>query len=247
MLNTEITQSNPQRSEISYVQPNGDKELKAVLLENPVVMQLVEVVKRNAAAWRELETYYTCAMMEVETKFRVLDTEFSLQYDRNPIEAIKTRLKSVESLGEKILRRGVAPSIEAIESNIFDMAGVRVICSFPEDVYMLADSFLNQDDVVLVQKKDYIKNPKENGYRALHLVVEIPIYLHKEKRMMKVEVQLRTIAMDFWASLEHKLRYKKELDGELLGEISHELYECAEASAKLDMKMQAIRDKIEKH
>ena len=246
MLNTEITQSNPQRSEISCAQPSGEKALKAVLLKNPVVIQLLEVVKRNAATWRELETYYTCAMMEVETKFRVLDTEFSLQYDRNPIEAIKTRLKSVESLGEKILRRGVDPSIEAIENNIFDMAGVRVICSFPEDVYMLADSFLNQDDVVLVQRKDYIKNPKENGYRALHLVVEIPIYLHKEKRMMKVEVQLRTIAMDFWASLEHKLRYKKELDGKLLDEISQELYDCAEASARLDMKMQAIRDKIEK-
>ena len=244
MINTENTENSSKQLDVAYLQ--REKALNAFLLENPVVKQLVDVVKRNAIAWRELETYYYCAMMEVETKFKVLDTEFSLQYDRNPIESIKTRLKSLESLGEKMIRRGISPSMETIENNIFDMAGVRVICSFPEDVYMLAESFLGQDDVVLVQKKDYIKNPKENGYRALHLVVEIPIYLHKEKRMMKVEVQLRTIAMDFWASLEHKLRYKKELDGELLDEISQELYDCAEASARLDMKMQAIRDKIEK-
>lgn len=183
--------------------------------------------------------------MEVETKFKVLDEEFSLQYDRNPIETIKTRIKSPESLAKKIMLRHIYPSIESIENNIFDMAGVRVICAFPEDVYMLAESFLSQDDVTLIERKDYIVNPKPNGYRALHLIVEVPIFLHRAKRMMKVEVQLRTIAMDFWASLEHKLRYKKDIPEALADEIGKELLVCAEMSAKLDMDMQAIRDRIE--
>lgn len=196
-----------------------------------------------AASYRELMAYYRCAMMEVATKFNVLNEELSLTYDRNPIETIKTRLKSPESILDKLQRRGVPLSFERIEENINDVAGIRIICAFPSDIYMLADAFLKQDDIILLRRKDYIKNPKPNGYRSLHLVVKIPIFLHNEKRLMKVEVQFRTISMDWWASLEHKIRYKKNIS--ISEEIDHELYECARISAGLDMRMEEIQQKVE--
>ena len=201
-----------------------------------------EWLKAYAAPYKELMAYYRCAMMEVETKFRVLNEELSLEYDRNPIETIKTRLKSVESIGDKLSGMNKPITVESIEENLKDVAGVRVICGLPSDIYTLADAFLRQDDIVLIQRKDYIANPKPNGYRSLHLIVEIPIFLHDEKKMMKVEVQLRTISMDWWASLEHKFRYKKDI--EISEEIDRELKECAEAAAILDRKMESIQRKI---
>ena len=194
----------------------------------------------------ELMTYYRCAIMEVETKFKVLDEEFSLQYDRNPIESIKTRLKSLEGIAKKLKKKNAQFSVESIKKNVNDVAGVRVICSFPEDIYMLAECLLNQDDITLIDRKDYIKNPKKSGYRSLHLIIEVPIFLQREKRNMKVEVQLRTIAMDFWASLEHKLRYKKNIDEDEVERLQDELVECAEISAALDKRMEEIRNRIEK-
>ena len=161
--------------------------------------------------------------MEIETKFKVLDEQYSLRYDRNPIESIKSRVKSMDSLLKKIRKRNISLTLEAIEESIYDVAGIRVICSFQEDIYLLADCLIQQDDIKLIEIKDYIKNPKENGYRSLHLIVEIPIYLQDEKRNVKVEIQLRTIAMDFWASLEHKLRYKKNLPIEQHDELVKEL------------------------
>lgn len=203
-----------------------------------------QMIQRHFIAYRELMAYYRCAMMEMQTKFNVLNEELSLQYDRNPIETIKARLKSPDSIGDKLSRRGLEPTIENIEQNIFDIAGVRVICSFPEDIYMLAESLLRQDDIRLVERKDYIATPKPNGYRSLHLIVEVPIFLHNEKRMMKVEVQLRTIAMDCWASLEHKIRYKKDVSD--LKSIHKELKRCADISAELDARMDAVRKNIER-
>lgn len=189
--------------------------------------------------------YYRCAIMEVETKFNVLDEDFSLRYHRNPIESIKTRLKTPESIAKKLNKKGVPFSIEGIQENIKDVAGVRVVCSFPEDIYMLADCLLNQDDVKLIDKKDYIKNPKKTGYRSLHLIIEIPIFLQSGKKAIKVEVQLRTIAMDFWASLEHKLRYKKDIDSQEIERLERDLVECSEISAALDKRMEEIRNRIE--
>lgn len=184
--------------------------------------------------------------MEVETKFRVLDVQMSLNRENNPIESIKTRLKSPESIFEKLKRRDLPMTLSAIEENLNDIAGVRVICSFPEDIYLLADALLRQDDITLIERKDYIQNPKPNGYRSLHLIVEVPIFLRNETKRMRVEVQLRTIAMDFWASLEHKLRYKKGLeDSEDYQEISRQLKNCAEISAMLDRLMENIRGQIE--
>ena len=194
---------------------------------------------------KRLMSYYRCAIMEIETKFRVLDEQFSLRHERNPIDTIKSRLKSPESILEKLNRRGYPKTLSSVASNLTDIAGVRVICSFKDDIYMLADCLLKQDDVKLIAAKDYIKNPKPNGYRSLHLIVETPIYLQDGKRQMKAEVQLRTIAMEFWANLEHKLRYKKNLPPELAAATAKRLYDCAERSALLDDEMQRVRAAIE--
>ena len=153
-------------------------------------------------------------------------------------------MKSPESLARKIRRKNIPMSLSAIEENIKDIAGVRVICSFPDDIYELADSFLKQDDIVLVEKKDYIKNPKPSGYRSLHLIVQVPIFLQKNKKFVNVEVQFRTIAMDFWASLEHKLRYKKNIPEDRALKLQEELYACAQQSARLDDRMQDIRNQL---
>jgi putative GTP pyrophosphokinase len=205
--------------------------------------ELSDWVRINASPYQELMAYCRCAMMEVETKFNVLNEELSLRYDRNPIEAVKTRLKSPESVIEKLGRKGCPLTVESIEENISDIAGVRVICAFPSDIYKLADMFLLQDDITLIEEKDYFKTPKENGYRSLHLVVETPIFLHDSKRTMKVEVQFRTISMDWWASLEHKIRYKKDLVPS--EDIDRELLELAEISAELDIRMERIMNRAE--
>lgn len=208
--------------------------------------EFIDAIQRNLQPMNELMAYYRCAIMEVETKFNVLDEEFSLQYDRNPIESIKSRVKSPESLVKKLKKKELSFSVDVIQENIKDIAGVRVICSFPEDIYMLADCLLSQDDITLIEKKDYIKHPKKSGYRSLHLIIEVPIFLKKGKKNIKVEVQLRTIAMDFWASLEHKLRYKKNIDESEVELLERELIECSEISAALDKRMEEIRNRIER-
>ena len=213
--------------------------LEQVLLSRFSHGEVQQWVQKYFQPYRELMSYYRCAMMEVSTKFNVLDEELSLQYDRNPIEAIKTRLKSPESIMDKLSRRGLPFSAESIEQNLNDIAGVRVICAYISDIYMLRDALLRQDDIVLVQEKDYIKNPKPNGYRSLHLIVETPIFLHDQKKQMRVEVQFRTISMDWWASLEHKIRYKKNLPE--MEYVERELYECAEISAQLDARMEKLQ------
>lgn len=217
-----------------------------ILRERIINDEFLDVIQKNMQPMNELMAYYRCAIMEVETKFNVLDEQFSLQYDRNPIEGIKSRLKSPDGILRKLNRKGFPFTLESIQENIKDVAGVRVICSFPEDIYMLADCLLKQDDIKLIEMKDYIKNPKKSGYRSLHLIIEVPIFLKNEKKPMKVEVQLRTIAMDFWASLEHKLRYKKNIDENEIEILEKELVECSEISAALDRRMEEIRNRIEK-
>lgn len=192
----------------------------------------------------ELIMRYKCAMLEVRTKLDVLNTQLSLENDRNPFESISCRIKSVQSILEKLERKGLELTAESIEKNLNDVAGIRVICSFPDDIYVLADRLCSQDDIRLVEKKDYIKNPKPNGYRSLHLIVEIPIFLMDGKKYMRVEVQFRTIAMDFWASLEHKLKYKKDIPGDI-EDISRRLKECSDEISMLDLKMQEIHKQID--
>lgn len=206
--------------------------------------EFLNFMQQNKKPFDLLMSYYECAIMEIETKFRVLNHELSLEYDNNPIESIKTRVKSYDSILKKIRRKNIPLNLQAIEENLKDIAGVRVICSFPDDIYKLAESFLKQDDITLIERKDNIKNPKPSGYRSLHLIVQVPIFLQNEKKMVNVEVQFRTIAMDFWASLDHKMRYKKELSDEEVEILQEELYDCAKQSAALDERMQRIRDRI---
>lgn len=213
--------------------------------QNAILSDIKSLMDINAEPYKKLMAYYQCAIYEIETKFRVLNEEFSLAHDRNPIENIKTRLKSIDSIVEKMNRKGITVSANNIEKELNDVAGVRVICTFIEDIYHLADCLLQQDDIKLIESKDYIKNPKPSGYRSLHLIVEVPIFLENEKRPMRVEVQLRTISMNFWASLEHQLRYKKDIPESEREIIASELKYCAEENAMIDNKMQEIRKRIE--
>lgn len=213
-------------------------------LESAFSADVLEWGKEYMDRFQKLMAYYRCAMMEIETKLNVLNEEFSLRYDRNPISSIKTRLKSAPSMHDKLQKLGLPLSVTAVEANLNDIAGVRVICAFPEDVYTIADALIMQDDITLITRKDYIKNPKPNGYRSLHLIVTVPIFLAHEKRLMKVEIQLRTIAMDSWASLEHQLRYKK--DFEFTEQMHRELLRCAELSSELDSRMDALRAIVQK-
>lgn len=231
-----------------------DKIFQKSIIAQEEAQQLAELFSRGGAEMlhnhfievKRLMSCYRCAILEVETKFRVLNEQLSLQYERNPIDSITSRLKSPESIYEKIQRKKLAPDIKSIEEHLSDVAGVRVVCSFVDDIYMLAECLVKQDDVKLIELKDYIKNPKPNGYRSLHLIIEIPIFLTDEKKMMKVEVQIRTVAMDLWASLEHKIYYKKDIDGEKAKLARERLRECAHMSALLDSEMQAIRNFVDK-
>lgn len=222
--------------------------LNELNIQNINLESLKNVDKINAAFVRaepfiEMMMYYRCALKTVQTKFEVLNEEFSIRYNRNPVESIKTRIKSPMSILEKLNRRELDISLDTIRKEINDVAGIRIICSFPEDIYFLSDMLTRQDDVIVVCVKDYIMNPKPNGYRSLHLIVEVPVFFTENTEYVKVEVQFRTIAMDFWASLEHKLRYKKSIEES--SEISRELKECAEGIAAMDLKMQEIHHKIE--
>lgn len=203
----------------------------------------MRIAAKHLAGFQELMMVYSCAIKEVQTKFDVLNTEFSVRYRRNPIYCINTRLKRPISILEKLERLGLPVTLEHIEKDLHDVAGVRVICSYRDDIYRIADALLRQNDVELLTKKDYIVAPKANGYRSLHLIVRVPIFFANTTHKVKVEVQIRTIAMDCWASLEHQLKYKQEISGE--EQIVQELYTCAEMLAETDAKMLAIRREIE--
>ena len=194
--------------------------------------------------YKDLMMGYACAIKEINTKCEVLDTEFEVRYKRNPISSIETRLKSQTSILEKMARLGIAPSRENIENNLNDIAGIRVICSYIDDIYFLADALTKQDDIKLIKRKDYISNPKPNGYRSLHLIVSVPIFFAESSKEVKAEVQIRTIAMDFWASLEHQIKYKKNVKN--ADKVIARLKECADEIAHVDETMQQIRMEMDK-
>ncbi|WP_434309355.1 GTP pyrophosphokinase [Hominifimenecus sp. rT4P-3] len=197
----------------------------------------------RAVQYQELMMMYDCAIREVRTKLEILNSEFSVRYQRNPIEFISSRIKKPVSIVRKMKQRALPLSFSSLEENLNDIAGIRVICSFIDDIYAIADMLINQDDITLIARKDYIRSPKENGYRSLHLIVEVPVFFSDHKRKMRVEVQIRTIAMDFWASLEHQLKYKKSIADE--EKIIQELRECAETIAATDARMLSIRNRIQ--
>ena len=225
-----------ERDERNQLMPLG--EAKA-LAATEFARQLPE----TAVEYKELRMMYACAIKEVQTKFEVLETEFKVRYQRNPISSIQTRLKSSSSIIEKMIRKGIPFSIENLEEQIHDLAGIRVICSYVDDIYALAQALTGQDDITLIEEKDYIKYPKPNGYRSLHLIVSVPVFFSQQKRQIKVEVQIRTIAMDFWASLEHQMKYKREIPDQQ--HIVAQLKSCAEDIARVDMEMMDIRRRLE--
>lgn len=193
--------------------------------------------------YREMRMRYSCAIKEVRTKFDVLNSEFSVRYRRNPITSISSRLKSSTSIMEKLARKGLDFTIANVEENLFDVAGIRVVCSYVDDIYMLAEALAMQDDITVLRKKDYIKNPKPNGYRSYHMIVSVPVFFSDQTKDMAVEVQIRTIAMDFWASLEHQLKYKQEIPNQQ--EIVEQLNQCAEKISWVDQQMLYVRRQIE--
>ncbi len=197
--------------------------------------------KDMLAAVRSLlavENIYRAAVREITTKLEILNDEFRTSRDRNPIHSISTRVKSPESILEKLARRGFPVGTDSARENLTDIAGVRVICPYIDDIYLIADLLLSQDDIEPVRVTDYIQNPKPNGYRSLHLIVTVPVFLSDRTERVKVEIQIRTIAMDFWATLEHELAYK--LAERSAADLAEELRTCADEIAGIDRRMQAL-------
>ena len=220
-----------------------EKDLnKAVLAQVNIPEDTAEIFAETAHRFEELMMMYQCAIQEVTTKLEVLNHEMSVRNNRNPIETIKYRIKKPKSIAEKLVRYGYKVSIESAFENLNDVAGVRVICSFIEDIYTISDMLTRQDDIRLIQVKDYIKNPKPNGYRSYHMIIEIPVFFSDHKQHMRVEVQIRTMAMDFWASLEHRVRYKNDISNSQ--KISDRLKKCADVIAATDAEMQNIATEI---
>ena len=221
--------------------PNGELVQSAV--NAPNVIEIPDSFLNEAARFREMMMMYMCAIREVKTKLEVLNDDLAIKNQRNPIQMNKSRVKKPASIVENLKRRGHPVSVNSIVEHLDDVAGVRVICSFVDDIYTIAEMLARQDDVNVLMVKDYIRSPKVNGYRSYHMIIEIPVFFSDRKQKIRVEVQIRTIAMDFWASLDHQMKYKKNLDDS--GEISEELKECAEVIAQTDMRMLNIRRKIE--
>ena len=226
--------------------PKTAERMTNMLMNSGAMNMFIDQTKRmmwSMVEYKDLQMVYTCAMKEIETKLDILSTEFNLKHKRNPISSVTSRLKRTESIAEKLAKNGRPFTIESIEKNVRDIAGIRVICSYIDDIYAIAEALLKQDDVKLIERKDYIANPKPNGYRSLHLIISTPVYLADSKKEVMVEVQIRTIAMDFWASLEHQMKYKKDIPDQ--ESVYNELKACADVIAATDNHMLKIREKIE--
>ena len=220
--------------------PSGGLVQSAV--NAPMTVDIPDSFLNEALQFREMMMMYTCAIREVKTKLEVLNDDLAVRYQRNPIQMIKSRVKKPLSILEKLKRRGYPVSVQSVAENLYDVAGIRVICSFVDDIYEVADMLVRQDDVTVIAVKDYIKNPKPNGYRSYHMIIEIPVFFSDSKKPIRVEVQIRTIAMDFWASLEHKIHYKFE--GDAPESIKNELVECVRMVSDLDARMLSLNEEI---
>ncbi len=192
----------------------------------------------------DLMQVYEGAMYEISTKLDVLDSEFQVRFEHNPIHHLERRLKSVDSILEKLGRKELPPTTQSIKDNLFDVAGIRVICNYRDDVYSVSNYLSAQSDIQVLRVKDYIKNPKQNGYRSLHVIYAVPVFLSSGAHYTPVEVQFRTIAMDYWASLEHALRYKTDLPDARLNEHSQTLLDCARSLQNVEAQMQNIHRDI---
>lgn len=212
---------------------------------NSNLMERMKIFMLQSQSFQEMMMMYSCAIREVRTKAEVLNDEMSVRYHRNPISRITSRVKKPDSIANKLYNKGLPFTVEAIMSNLNDVAGVRIICEFIDDIYTIAAMLAMQDDLKMIKIKDYIKYPKPNGYRSYHMIVEIPVFFSKGKTPMRVEIQIRTMAMDFWASLDHELKYKKDIDPKDEEVIASELLSCADRIADTDLIMQQIRMKLD--
>ena len=221
----------------------NEQDLTKYIPSNTEIAENLDYFAGQLREFQELMMMYNCAIREVRTKLDVLNDEMAVCSPNNPIEMIKSRVKKPRSIVEKLQRRGYPISVDSVLDNLHDVAGVRVICSFIDDIYKIAAILGAQDDVTVLEIKDYIKNPKPNGYRSYHMIVEIPVFFSDRKQPMKVEVQIRTIAMDFWASLEHQMKYKKDVPGS--EDLVNRLSQIADRINQTDMEMQEIREEIQ--
>lgn len=205
-------------------------------------MEITEEVTEGIDSWETMMFLYNSALKEVGTKLEILNDEFVHIHNYNPIEYIKSRIKTPESIVKKLKKGGYESTIENMVTYVKDIAGIRIVCSFTSDIYILAEMIGRQNDLTVISVKDYMKHPKESGYKSYHMIVSVPIFLSNRVVDTKVEIQIRTIAMDFWASLEHKIYYKFE--GNAPEYISRDLRECAEIVSNLDAKMLSLNQAI---
>lgn len=220
----------------------NDRNMQIKILDSVIYSKTPEEFLERANLFNEYMMMYNCAIKEIVTKVEILNDELKLKFGRSPIEFIQSRVKAPGSIIGKINKKNLEVNIESIKS-LDDIAGVRIICSFLDDIYRIADMIAVQDDIRVIEQKDYIKHPKESGYRSFHMVVEIPVFFSEKKEPLKVEIQIRTIAMDFWASLEHQLKYKSDIQEE--DPLSIRLKQCAKVIADTDFEMQDIRTEID--
>ncbi len=223
----------------------GSDGSKRILLSETVLPQVPEMIFKEIVNFKELMLMYNSAIREVTTKLEILNDELSLNNRKNPIQFIKSRVKKPMSIVNKLQKLDKELSVDSIMNSLNDVAGIRVITAFIDDVYKISDMLVKQDDITLIEAKDYIKNPKANGYRSYHMIIEVPVFFSDKKQSVRVEIQIRTVAMDFWASLEHQLKYKENVENS--AEIEEELKECAETIAMTDKKMLNIRNKMEEN
>ena len=220
---------------IKGVITKSEKKLLEELLQDPNIQKFKTDLK-------SFTLKYMAAMKETETKLSILNDDFKARYNRSPIEQIETRLKTPESLIKKMLRNDIPLTLDSLENNIFDIAGVRVVCSFISDIFTIVNMIEDNEDIVVLKKKDYITNPKASGYRSFHMILKVPVYLTTGREEVIVELQIRTMAMDFWASLEHKIKYK--YDGIIPENVQAELVDCANTIAESDKKMMHLSNYV---
>ncbi|MGN0664117.1 MAG: GTP pyrophosphokinase family protein [Negativibacillus sp.] len=217
-------------------------EFKELLGTKMTSGHTAEEVLAIAMKMQQSMALYESGIQEITTKLEILQREAQCKHIHNPIETIKSRVKSIFSIIEKLNRKGYEISMDSVVKNLNDVAGVRVICPYIDDIYVVAERIRRQDDLKVLVEKDYIKNPKPNGYRSYHMVVEVPVFLSDRKQPVRVEIQLRTIAMDFWASLEHQIRYKME--DFVPASIADNLHHCADTISQMDKEMQEIYKEV---
>lgn len=221
----------------------NNNDSKKTFLMQTILPQIPEGAFEEITNFKELMLMYNSAVREITTKLEILNDELSLDNRENPIQIVKSRIKKPLSILRKLEKLEKDINVESIMNSLNDVAGIRVICSFIDDVYKIADMLTKQDDIVLIEAKDYIKNPKPNGYRSYHLIVEVPVFFSDKKQWVRVEIQIRTVAMNFWASLEHQLKYKTSIED--VESIEEKLKICAETIANTDIEMMNIRNQID--